>query len=287
MRLLLLLLVSISAACSAGTNVDERRFQLTGVVVGRESSPPRIVVAHDAVAGLMPAMSMPFELSGAAPALREGDRIVATLVVTTSRSWLEDVRISTAAAGATVSVAMGNASEPGALVPALPLIDQDGRPLTLRDFAGRVLVVTFIYTRCPLPDFCPLMVKHLERVRRRANEQRIGDRVALLGVTLDPAFDTPAVLRAYGESVLQGENRFDQWTLATGEVTRIEDLARFFGVGSRMDQGLVTHTLTTAVVGHDGRIVRTFASNSWRPEELFDVVRTSCARAAAEAPKCY
>ena len=92
--------------------------------------------------------------------------------------------------------------------------------MTLRDFAGRVLVVTFIYTRCPLPDFCPLMVRHLETVRRRANEEGIGSRLALLGVTLDPAFDTPAVLRAYGESVLKGADRFDQWTLATGRPRR-------------------------------------------------------------------
>ena len=154
--------------------------------------------------------------------------------------------------------------------------------MTLRDFDGRVLVVTFIYTRCPLPDFCPLMVKHLESVRRRANDERIPGVVALLGVTLDPEFDTPAVLRAYGESVLEGPDRFGQWTLAGGTTAQIEDVAKFFGVGYRADNGVVTHTLTTAVIGHDGRIMRVFPSNSWRPDELFDVVKRGLERAAGQ-----
>ena len=132
---------------------------------------------------------------------------------------------------------------------------QDGARHAARP-AGRVLVVTFLYTRCPLPDFCPLMVQHLEAVRRRANDAGMGGRLALLGVTLDPAFDTPAVLRAYGESVLKESNRFDQWTLATGTVAQVEDVARFFGIGYRAEGGLVTHTLTTAVIGGDGRVVR-------------------------------
>ena len=97
--------------------------------------------------------------------------------------------------------------------------------------------------------------------------------IAFLGVTLDPAYDTPAVLHAYGQSVLKGTDRFTQWTLATGSPQQIEEAARFFGVDYRAEQGLVTHTLATAVIGPDGRIARMFASNSWLPGELFDVVR--------------
>jgi protein SCO1/2 len=170
---------------------------------------------------------------------------------------------------------------PGAIVPEFRLVDQDGETFMLRDLAGKAVVMTFIYTRCPLPDFCPLMVKHLEGVRRHANEAGIGDRVALLGVTLDPSFDTPAVLRTYGESVLKGRDRFDQWTLATGTADQIEAVAQFFGVGYRGENGLVTHTLTTAVVGHEGRVMRVFESNAWHPDELFDVARRVVERAAA------
>ena len=131
---------------------------------------------------------------------------------------------------------MSDSSQPragatrGTIVTALPLRDQDERSITLRDFAGRVLVVTFIYSRCPLPDFCPLMVKHLEALRRRARDERFLDRIALLAVTLDPEYDTAAVLRAYGRSMLAGDDRFDRWTLATGTVRQVEDVAAFFGV---------------------------------------------------------
>jgi protein SCO1/2 len=193
----------------------------------------------------------------------------------------DDARRSAAAGGgAGIDASVASRAAPGVIIPSFRLLDQNGRSLTMRDFAGRVVVVTFVYTRCPMPDFCPLMVKHLESVRSRANEDKMGAGVALLGVTLDPAFDTPAVLRAYGASVLQGADRFTQWTLATGTAEQIEDVARFFGVDYKADNGLVTHSLTTTVVGHDGRIMRTFASNSWRPDELFDVVKRGVERAA-------
>ena len=235
----------------------------------------------------MPAMSMPFEVSGTTPGLRAGDRIAATLVVAPSRSWLEDVRVTAAGSGVGARSPVGSRAVPGMIVPPFELRDQSDRPVTLRGFAGRVLVVTFIYTRCPLPDFCPLMVRNLEAIRRRADAEGIGSRLALLGVTLDPAFDTPDVLRAYGESVLKSANRFDRWTLATGTPAQVEEVAQFFGVTARAEGGLVTHTLSTAVVGHDGRIMRLFPSNSWRPDELYDVVRLGVERSApafAKAP---
>ena len=302
----LAILAALSLArCSGEPAGNARRFQLTGVVVGREASPGRLVVAHDAVEGLMPAMSMAFDVRGHAAPVRDGDRVAATLVVTGSRSWLEDVTVSARDGAAAVRLPAASRAMPGAIVPDVPLVDQDGAPMTLRSGAGRVRIVTFIYTRCPLPDLCPLMVKHLEAVRRRANEEGLGSRLALLGVTLDPSFDTPPVLRAYGESVLRGGfktaggirlqpdhpgfetasravDRSDQWTLATGTAAQVEEVAKFFGVGYRAEGGFVTHTLTTAVVGHDGRVMRLFGSNSWRPDDVYGVVRLGIERAAAE-----
>ena len=172
----------------------------------------------------MPAMAMPFEVRGITPGLREGDRIAATWL-SCDRSWLEDVRVTAAGSGVGTWPPVPSRAVPGLIVPPFELGDQSDRPLTFRGFTGRVLVITFIYTRCPLPDFCPLMVRHLEAIRRRAVEERIGNRLALLGVTLDPGFDTPDVLRTYGESVLKGADRFDRWTLATGTPAQVEEVA--------------------------------------------------------------
>jgi protein SCO1 len=174
--------------------------------------------------------------------------------------------VAAAEGGATAAAA-------GVTVPNLPLLDHSGRSIGMHDFAGKVVVLTFLYTRCPLPEFCPLILGNLERVRRRANDTGIGGRIAFLGVTLDPSFDSPDVLRRYGAAMLKGRDPFDQWTLATGSPRQIADLARFVGLDYRPEDGIVTHTLMTTVIGRDGRIVRMFPSNAWRPEELFDVAQ--------------
>ena len=280
----MLALAVVASLPACARTEPERRFELTGTVGVREAAGSRVTIAHDPVEGLMPAMSMPFEIRGVTPGLREGDRIAATLVVTSSRSWVENVRITGAGSPAGSTAVSSSHAAPGVVVPDFALVNQDGKSQTIHDFAGRVLVVSFIYTRCPLPDFCPLMVKHLEAVRRRASEERVGGRIALLGVTLDPAFDSPAVLRGYGESVLKGANRFDHWTLATGTLEQVEDIAGFFGVAARAGGGLVTHTLSTAVIGHDSRIMRIFPSNSWRPDDLFAEVRRGVERAGRHQP---
>ena len=213
-----------------------------------------MVIAHEAIEGLMPAMSMAFDIEGASP--NNGDRIVATLALSDSRSWLENVRVTGRDGAASADGRVAVRATAGAVAPDLRLVSQDGTPVTLRDPAGRVLVVTFLYTRCPMPEMCPLMVRHLEAVRRRANDAGMGSRLALLGVT---------------------QLRLER--LHEGQV-QVEEVARFFGVGYRAEGGFVTHTLTTAVIGGDGRVVRMFGSNSWRADDLFDVVRGAIARAA-------
>jgi protein SCO1/2 len=197
-----------------------------------------------------------------------------------SRNAGTDASSANAAEAVRARPAPAERADPGRIVPALPLIDQDGRPFTLRDFSGRVLVTTFIFTRCPMPDFCPLMVRHLETVREQARAAGFGDRLALLGVTLDPAFDTPAVLQAYGRSVLKGTDRFDRWTLATGSREQVAAVTGYFGVASQDGGGgeLPTHSLMTAVIGHDGRVMKLFPANSWRPEDLLAAVRVGVDR---------
>lgn len=148
MRRVTLMLLVMGAACSTDATVGTRRFHLTGVVTGHESSPGRIVIAHDAVEGLMPAMSMPFEISGPAPSMREGDRIAATLVVTGEKSWLEDVRLTARGGAAGTRVPGAKRATAGAVAPDLPLVAQNGRRITLGALTGRIVVLTFIYTRC-------------------------------------------------------------------------------------------------------------------------------------------
>lgn len=277
--LTIVLVAVLAAGCARDTAADARRFPLSGIVAGREVSPPRVLVAHEAIDGLMTAMTMSFEVRGAMPPMRDGDRIAGTLVVTATRSWLESVRV-TASEGRGVSAREMVATDavPGVIVPPFDLKDQGGAPLTLRQFRGRVLVVTFIYTRCPLPEFCPLMVSHLETVRRGLHDVGQAGRARFLGVTLDPTFDTPAVLRTYGDGMLSDEPRFSEWSLATGTDDSVREIARFFGVDYRAGGGTVVHGLATAVIGADGRVVRVWPSNSWTPADVLEVVQRETAR---------
>jgi protein SCO1/2 len=270
-----------ATGCAPGGRRDGQRVPLRGTVVGKELTPPRVVVAHDAIDEVMPAMTMSFEVRDPAVILLEGDRIAATLVITGSGSWLEEIEVTGPVDRGRADPSVARPVTVGTIVPALSFVDQNGDARSLHESQGRVLVVTFIYTRCPMPDLCPLMVSHLEHIRRRSNESGIGDRVRFLGVTLDPVFDTPEILRAFGVSRLKGDEPFDQWTLAGGTVRQIDDLARFFGVGYRVDSALVVHTLATAVVGADSRIVGVFPSNSWRPDEAFETVQRAVARASS------
>lgn len=262
----------VTGGCSRG-NSELRRFPITGTVQGSGTEASRIVVEHDAVTGLMPPMIMDFEVEGASFLPRRGDRIAATLMVTAHRSWLQGLSVTQPASVPRDGLRAGRAPAPGTLAPDFHLIDQDNQPVTRQRFVERVVVLTFIYTRCPLPDFCPLMVRHLERVRHLVNDLGFSARTAFVGVTLDPAFDSPSVLRRYGTTVLKGPDRFEQWTLATGSAAQVADVATFFGTTFRTENQMVTHTLMTAVLDGNGRLVRSFPSNAWRPEELFEVVR--------------
>ena len=158
------------------------------------------------------------------------------------------------------------------------LIDERNQPFTDAALRGHVTLVSFLFTRCD--TICPVTTMKMERLQEKTFDA--GAAIKLASFSVDPAYDTPAVLQAFGESRLKGERRFDQWTLATGTLAQVESVASLFGVRHQNVNGTVTHTLSTAVVGHDGRIIRVFDSNSWRPDELFDVVSRGVERASAE-----
>jgi protein SCO1/2 len=157
----------------------------------------------------------------------------------------------------------------GETVPDFKLTDQDGRKLALSDFRGQAVVLTFIYTRCPLPNFCPLMSKNFADLEQRLNKEFLG-KYHLLSVTMDPDFDTPAVLKEYA-------SRYDaspaDWSFATGTAEEIQSVARLAGLYYARENGLISHDLRTALVGPNGRLVHLWKSNVWTPYEVQRMVR--------------
>lgn len=144
------------------------------------------------------------------------------------------------------------------------LVDQDGRQFEFPGPDARALVVTFIYTRCPLPDYCPLMSLQFQQLQSLLRD-RLGDRLGLLSISFDPANDTPDVLKAYAGRYTRDTAT---WTFATGSENQIGALTRFFGVSYEKDGMLFDHNLMTSLLDADGRVVHVWTGNSWTPQEV-------------------
>jgi protein SCO1/2 len=163
----------------------------------------------------------------------------------------------------------------GAMVPDFAFRNQDDRPLRLSEFRGRVVVATFLYTRCPFPDYCPRLMARLTGVRRLLlRDPAVWNRVQMLAITIDPSHDTPSVLRAYGQSML-GERPFEHLDLVTGSAAVVDQLAASFGVTYREESGQLIHTLATALIDRDGRVVNVIDGSDWSPEDVAAAIRAA------------
>ena len=272
----LLLAACLVPACRRdAASPDAKRYLISGTVVAVDAPGRSVTLAHEDIPGFMPAMTMSFVVLAKDAALLDatapGDTLRATLVVADSRYWLEQPvvvkpPIPLAEPGAP---ARQREPQPGDRVPDVALVDQDGQALRLADYRGRALALSFIYTRCPLPDFCPFLMQGFAR----AHETLVADpalarRTALLTVSFDVEHDTPAVLRGYGWPFQRTKPPFSHWRLATGRLEAIRTLGTALGLDFREEDRSFSHNLRTAVLDGDGRLRRLFRGNDWKPEEL-------------------
>lgn len=283
--LLASLFLSTSWACrSAADDAPVQRYELRGKIVSFNKDQRQVVIAHEAVPGLMEAMTMPFTLrepEAAYDTMRPGAQIQATLAVSGERSWLENPVIVVAEPAAAPTRAAPDGStlaEPavGAEIPDFALVNQDGKKIALRQYRGRALAVTFIYTRCPLPDFCPLLSSKFAEVNRALErDATLAARAHLLSVTVDPAYDTPKVLRSYGAGHTGNfsDEKFGTWEFATGGKEDIRRLANYFGLAYQEEGGQIVHSLRTAVVKPDGTLHKLYRGNEWEPDALLADLR--------------
>ena len=276
------LLAAVVSSCARAEveTVGSQRYELKGIIVSADKGQRQVVIAHEAVPGLMEGMTMGFTLKeeSAFDVMRPGDRIQATLVVAGERSWLEDPIITqtTPAAGQTLAPEAQAEPAPGTTVPDFTLTNQDGKQITLRQYRGRALLVTFIYTRCPLPDYCTRMSTNFAALARALQgEAELRQSAHLLSVTLDPEYDTPKVLRSYGAAHTEnyGQEKFESWELATGRPEEIKRLAQFCGLTYMRENDQIVHALRTALFGPDGRVVKIYRGNEWRPEDVLSDIR--------------
>jgi protein SCO1/2 len=266
----LLAITLIVAGCNR--EPPARQYELKGQILGIEAARNEVLIRHEDVKGFMPAMTMPFTVkdAGLLSGKKAGDLVTATLVVTDLSAHLSSL---TRTGHAPIEAPPPTTEGPRVLVPGepvadAPLVDQQGKARPFAAFTGHRVAVTFMYTRCPLPDFCPLMDRHFAAIQKQlAGAQDLRD-VRLVSVTLDPDFDTPAVLRDHAERLKADPN---VWTFLTGKPADVAAFAQQFGIFTERDLGSganLTHNLRTAVVGADGRLANVHSGNDWTPADL-------------------
>jgi protein SCO1 len=264
-------LLAIAVGCAAPPRAT--RYPIRGQLLAVQLDTGQVLLKHEPIPGYMDAMTMPYAVSDRASVLerRPGDLITATLVVGTERSFLEGVTFAGTAPLAEAErarpVAEGvHVLAPGDAVPLLALTNQFGQPASLGDWAGAAGVVTFIYTRCPLPDYCPLMDRRFVEIQSAAAaDPSLHGRVRLLSVSFDPTFDTPEVLRAHADRIGAKAG----WQFATAPAAVVDRFAAEFGVNViREADGTITHNLRTVVVGPDGRVAADYSGNDWPAETV-------------------
>lgn len=258
-----------------------KTYDTRGIIQGVDRGAGTLTIEHEDIPNFMPSMTMPFAIKDPAAfdRIRKGEGVTFRLVVTDSDSWIDqieevnpwEVRLPRGAA----TPAAGQTPAPPRLVegdrmPDFRLIDQDGEEVTAGTFNGNPVLVTFIFTRCPMPNFCPLMsqnFKELQELIRAAPPSQA--KVRLLSITIDPEFDSPEVLRNYGAAYRRDPKI---WSFATGDPGEIGRLTDQFTVYVKPEGGSITHGLATVLVDSHGVIRRIWRGNSWKPKEIMEAL---------------
>lgn len=255
-------------------------YFVTGVVKELKANGSNLVIRHEAIPGFMPAMTMPFTArdSREIASVHAGEKVRFRLLVTDDESWIDSVE----RLGVTNEPALPFQYETARIVrdveplkigdpmPDYPFTNELGAPVRLSDFRGQAIGLTFIFTRCPLPEFCPRMLKNFSIVHRALQEQaqRGGPtNWHLVAMSFDPLFDTPPVLKNYAQRYAYDPAR---WTFLTGAMIDIDAITEQVGMVFRRQTptALPDHNVRTAVISPAGRLLRLTVGNTWKPEDL-------------------
>jgi protein SCO1/2 len=266
------------ATQEAAAKTKEERYPLTGEIVRVEKERNVLVVQHDEIKGYMPAMTMEFVASpGDVAVLKPKQRIRAEMVPVKDgdfrleKIWPDDRATADAVkAGAlqlrqdTHTRGKGAYREIGETVPSFSLFDQNGRVVDSARWRGKQIMLNFIFTRCPVATMCPAATAKMVSAQKLAKEAKVAN-LELISITLDPAYDTPGVLREYADT--RGIDTAN-FSLLTGPETAIKDLLTQFGVIAEFEGDMLKHTLTTLLVDETGKIVHRADGSLWEAKDF-------------------
>jgi len=271
---------------TSGSTADSsyKSYKLRGKVVGTNSATGEVTVNHEAIPGFMEAMTMPYKLKDAniLTELHPGDVITADVLVSQGSDanvFLDHIVVVAQGKPDYKPATIYHVPAAGDAVPDFKLRNQDGRLIRLNQFRGKDLLITFIYTRCPLPNFCPLVTRNFANIQRQLSaDPKLKGKTHLLCVSFDPEHDTPERLKAYGQEYIGSDAKaaFADWDFAVPDQAALKEMAKFFDVGiSNEPDQTITHTLSTTLVGRDGKVIKFYPGNEWTPDQVVGDVKQS------------
>jgi protein SCO1 len=267
---------------SAENNVQSgavKQYAMKGIIVGTDPSHGEVTVDTDAIPGFMDAMTMPYKVKDAnvLQDLHPGDHMNGVLLVGGDSTFLDQIVITAQAQPDYKPQVQFHVPALGDAVPDFRLINQSGRQISFRQFRGKALLITFIYSRCPLSDYCPRMSRNFAAIDKSLqSDPAMYRKTHLLSISFDPAYDSPAVLRSYGEAYTGNytKEKFEHWDFAAPSKTDLPKLLEFFDVGATPGENhTFTHSLSTAVIAPDGKVVQWYPTNDWKPEDVLNALK--------------
>ncbi len=277
-----------SAGSSHGNDVA-KRYPVRGKIISVDAATGHVMLDHEAIPGFMEAMTMSYRLEDASVAseLHPGDRITATLLVDNDSAGpvnprLRDIVVVAQARPDYKPKVQYHVPAIGETVPNFTMLNQSDKKISLAQFHGKVVVMTFIYTRCPLADFCPRMSRNFADLDKAlAATPTLYAETHLLSVSFDPKYDTPKVLRSYGGSYTGNfvNEKFDHWDFAAPTESDLAKVEQFFAVGVTPGEGNapLQHSLSTIVIGRDGKIAAFYPGNEWTVADAMTDVKKATA----------
>lgn len=271
-----------TALAEPGAAPGAKQYHLRGTIVAKSLATTEVTVKHEEIPGLMPAMTMVYKVKDPAVVeeVQPGDTITADLLVSGNGQdyLLDDVVITDETKRSEPPALVApRALKVGESVPDVPLVNQDGKTFRLGDYRGKALLVTFVYTRCPMPTACPLISSHFARVHEElAKDAKAYAASHLVSISLDPSYDKPPVLRTYGLAYLDGNAAgFAQWEFADTTPGDLRKLADAFGLEYTEEDNQITHTMETTLIGPDGKVAQTWDGSGWDPHAVAQAVRSA------------
>jgi protein SCO1/2 len=264
-----------------------KHVHLEGLVLATSVPTNEITVKHGAIPDFMPAMTMVYKVKNPADVqkLRPGDEISAdVLVPSDSDDYLLDKIVITSENGRSTppSLLPPHQLMIGETVPDVPLVNQDGKPIHLQDYKGQAVLITFIYTRCPMPTACPLITSHFAEVNDLLGKNLQAYAAShLISISLDPSYDKPPVLRQYGLAYLDDNaSAFSHWEFADTTPGDLKKLAEAFGLEYSVEDNQITHTMQTTLIDPNSKVAQQWGGSGWSPNEVASAVESTALKGA-------